>query len=236
MKRSVASSLTMLAISLLLVGCSTNKSDQKNDTSSKNAKSEKIASSKKAASESKAKESSKKKTESESKKKAESESKAKAATAAQSSTQASSSVQQQNQGPDFSLSLTDFVNRYGMSPAAYRMTKMGMSEKDALYATPDDRQSSGEIQAEYMYRNGQDPNASTTSNQDPSDYNSDYYNDDDDYEEYSDGTQKYVPGKNDDWYTEQYWKHHPEEAQKAEEDEQNADDDEDYDSYDEADY
>ena len=78
MKRTIASSLTLLAINLLLVGCSTNKNDQKKDTSSKNAKSEKIASSKKAASESKAKESSKKKAESESKAKAESESKAKA--------------------------------------------------------------------------------------------------------------------------------------------------------------
>lgn len=102
-----------------------------------------------------------------------------------------------------------------MSPAAYRSSQMGMSNKDALYATPDDRQTSGELQAEYMYSQGQDPYATKNSDANTSDYNSDYYNDDDDYVEYSDGTQKYVPGKNDDWYTEQYRKHHPEEFQDA---------------------
>lgn len=182
MKRTIVSSLALATISLLLFGCSSNNKSK--DTSSKDAKSEKIASSEKAASESKAKESSKKKAESESKAKAssiakaESESKASSEALAQSQaesakqassqqaqtaqqSQSSSSVQQQNQEPDFSLSLTDFINRYGMSPAAYRMTKMGMSEKDALYATPDDKQSSGEIQLEGMYRNGQDPNANS---------------------------------------------------------------------------
>lgn len=135
--------MSTLLISLALVGCSNNSNSKSKDPSSKDAKSEKIASSKK-------------KAESESKKKAESKSKAKTASAAsQKSTQAISSIQQQNQGPDFSLSLTDFVNKYGMSPAAYRITKMGMSEKQALYATPDYQQSSGEIQKENQYKNEQ---------------------------------------------------------------------------------
>ncbi|MCD5001220.1 DUF5067 domain-containing protein [Enterococcus saccharolyticus] len=42
--------------------------------------------------------------------------------------------------------LTDFVNKYGMSPAAYKMQYEGMSEEEALRSTPDEMKTSGEIQ------------------------------------------------------------------------------------------
>lgn len=237
MNKALLTGMSALLISLNLVGCSSNSNNKGKDSSSKDAKSEKIASSKKDTSESKSKESSKKKAESESKAKAESESKAKENDANQ--PQKNDSSSQSSNTPDFSLDIHSFVNKYGMSEVAYKSQYMGMTTKEALYATPDSHETSGELQSENIYRNGQDPYANDNSNQDPSDYNSDYYNDDDDYEEYSDGSQKYVPGKNDDWYTEQYWKHHPEEVQKAKEDEQNADDNEDDaddDYYDDEDY
>lgn len=75
--------------------------------------------------------------------------------------------------PDFSLSLTDFVNKYGMSPAAYRMVKMGMSEEEALKATPDDKESSGELQSEHSPQRFTDENG-------------------DEYTKYPDGTIEYV--------------------------------------------
>lgn len=159
MKKSIGLSVSMLAISLMLVGCSNSDEDQAKDSSNKDAKSEKIASSKKAASESKAKESSKKKSESESKAKQASEVQVQSASSQASNETVASSQQaqqqaqssnQQTQAVDFSLSLTDFVNRYGMSPAAYRMKKMGMSQQQALEATPDSQESSGEIQLEHL--------------------------------------------------------------------------------------
>lgn len=63
--------------------------------------------------------------------------------------QASSAQSNNFNEADFSLSLTDFINKYGMSPAAYRMEKMGMSEEEALKVTPDDKESSGELQNEH---------------------------------------------------------------------------------------
>lgn len=42
--------------------------------------------------------------------------------------------------------LTDFVNKYGMSPAAYKMQYEGMSEEEALRNTPNEMKTSGEIQ------------------------------------------------------------------------------------------
>lgn len=227
MKRSVASSLTMLAISLLLVGCSTNKSDQKKDTSSKNAKSEKIASSKKAASESKAKESSKRESlkKESSRNKASSESLAKEKTKIERETNGSSTNQSQksysssqsSNSPDFSLDIHSFVNKYGMSEAAYRSEYMGMNSKEALYATPDSHETSGELQSENMYRNGKDPYAS---------------NSDNDYAD--DGG---IPDQDDSYYTQKFWEEHPKEAAEAESQAAaNGYDNEDYDSYDEDDY
>ena len=53
--------------------------------------------------------------------------------------------------------LHDFVNKYGESPAAYKMEHDGMSAHDALMSTPNDMKTSGEIQDTYMYQKGQDP-------------------------------------------------------------------------------
>ncbi|MFV0558776.1 MAG: hypothetical protein ACK5MW_09100 [Enterococcus sp.] len=45
--------------------------------------------------------------------------------------------------------LTGFINVYGMTPAAYKMANEGMSVEEALTSTPDNMQTSGEIQTEY---------------------------------------------------------------------------------------
>lgn len=42
--------------------------------------------------------------------------------------------------------LTDFINKYGMSPTAYKVLHQGMSEEEALRSTPSSMKSSGEIQ------------------------------------------------------------------------------------------
>jgi beta-N-acetylglucosaminidase len=75
---------------------------------------------------------------------------------AQSSVAANS--QKQNQvaaSSNPNQSLTDFVNEYGMSPAAYKMQHDGMSEKEALDSTPRGMKSSGEIQRQNELDNQQ---------------------------------------------------------------------------------
>ncbi|WP_239458021.1 hypothetical protein [Limosilactobacillus alvi] len=67
--------------------------------------------------------------------------------------------QQQQDALATTDNLHDFVNKYGESPAAYKMEHQGMSARDALLSTPDNMKSSGEIQATNMYRQGQDPYA-----------------------------------------------------------------------------
>lgn len=67
----------------------------------------------------------------------------------------SSSVQQQpiNNQQDVQSepqTLTEFVNKYGMSPAAYKMQYEGMSELQALQSTPDGMKTSGEIQLQHQ--------------------------------------------------------------------------------------
>ena len=42
--------------------------------------------------------------------------------------------------------LSGFINKYGMSPAMYKIQYEGMSEEDALRSTPDSMKTSGEIQ------------------------------------------------------------------------------------------
>lgn len=46
--------------------------------------------------------------------------------------------------------LTGFVAKYGMSPAAYKMQYEGMTERQALASTPDNMKTSGEIQLSYQ--------------------------------------------------------------------------------------
>lgn len=45
--------------------------------------------------------------------------------------------------------LHDFVNRYGMSPAAYKMQHDGMTAQQALDATPDNMKTTGELQLQH---------------------------------------------------------------------------------------
>lgn len=56
-----------------------------------------------------------------------------------------------NELPPFDGTLTDFVNKYGVTPAVYKVQHFGMSPKEALESTPDDLQTSGEIQTEAGY-------------------------------------------------------------------------------------
>lgn len=46
--------------------------------------------------------------------------------------------------------LTEFIDKYGMSPVAYKMQYEGMSEEEALRTTPNDMKSSGEIQRGFI--------------------------------------------------------------------------------------
>ena len=57
---------------------------------------------------------------------------------------------------NFNGDIHDFVNTYGETMAAYKIDH-GMSVKDALYSTPDNMKTSGEMQDQYMYEQGKDP-------------------------------------------------------------------------------
>lgn len=57
-------------------------------------------------------------------------------------------AQPQNQ-PATAGNLHDFVNRYGMSPAAYKMQHDGMTAQQALDATPDNMKTTGELQLQH---------------------------------------------------------------------------------------
>lgn len=47
-----------------------------------------------------------------------------------------------------------FIQQYGVTPAGWLVENKGMSIKDALYATPNDQETSGELQTEWSYRQG----------------------------------------------------------------------------------
>ena len=47
-----------------------------------------------------------------------------------------------------------FIQQYGVTPAQWLVQNKGMSIKDALYATPDDQETSGELQTEWSYKQG----------------------------------------------------------------------------------
>ena len=87
------------------------------------------------------------------------------------------------------MTLTEFVNKYGMSPAAYKIERQGMSEKDALTSTPDGMKSSGEMQTEYQMTH---PNAykdtENTSESGNEDANSNSSNDNSEDQETYDST------------------------------------------------
>lgn len=162
-----------LLTTVLLAGCAGQSNNSKANSSSKS-KSEKLAkesSKKKAESKHKASESEKKA----SKASAEAESESKVSEAQSSSEQSMASDQQQAQQassqaqqqastqasseqtvsygdlPPFDGTLSDFVNKYGVTPVVYKVQHFGMSPKEALESTPDELQTSGEIQTEAGY-------------------------------------------------------------------------------------
>lgn len=162
-----------LLTTVLLAGCAGQSNNSKANSSSKS-KSEKLAkesSKKKAESKHKASESEKKA----SKASAEAESESKVSEAQSSSEQSMASDQQQAQQassqaqqqastqasseqtvsygdlPPFDGTLSDFVNKYGVTPVVYKVQHYGMSVDEALKSTPDELQTSGEIQTEAGY-------------------------------------------------------------------------------------
>lgn len=162
-----------LLTTVLLAGCAGQSDNSKANSNSKS-KSEKLAkesSKKKAESKHKASESEKKA----SKASAEAESESKVSEAQSSSEQSMASDQQQAQQassqtqqqaseqtsseqtvsygdlPPFDGTLSDFVNKYGVTPAVYKVQHYGMSVDEALKSTPDELQTSGEIQTEAGY-------------------------------------------------------------------------------------
>lgn len=179
MNKIVKLGSTALLVTFLLAGCADQSDNSKASSSSKD-RSEKLAkesSKRKAESKRKASES-KKKTESERKvseasAKAESESKANEAQSSseqsiasdqQQAQQDSSQPQQQTSEqtsseqtvsygelPPFDGTLSDFVNKYGVTPVVYKVQHYGMSVDEALKSTPDELQTSGEIQTEAGY-------------------------------------------------------------------------------------
>lgn len=68
-------------------------------------------------------------------------------------TQQQSGTQQNNQDAQ-PQNLTEFVNKYGMSPALYKMKHDGMSQLQALESTPDNMKTSGEIQLQHQLEQG----------------------------------------------------------------------------------
>lgn len=50
--------------------------------------------------------------------------------------------------------LHDFVNRYGMSPAEYKVQHDGMTPQQALDATPDNMKTTGELQLQHSMEQG----------------------------------------------------------------------------------
>lgn len=53
--------------------------------------------------------------------------------------------------------LTGFINKYGVSPALYKMQHEGMSKLKALQSTPDDMKTFGEKQTQYRLEHGLEP-------------------------------------------------------------------------------
>ena len=65
-----------------------------------------------------------------------------------SQTNQSQNTQSQSQLPP-SNSLSDFVNKYGVSPSLYLMQHSNMSSKQALELVPDNMKTSGELQTQH---------------------------------------------------------------------------------------
>lgn len=156
-------SVTALLTTFLLAGCTSQSDDSKASSSSK-ARSEKLAkesSKKKEESKRKASEAESERKASEASAKAKSESKVddsqssseQSVTSNQQQVQQASSEQTVSYGdlPPFDGTLSDFVNKYGVTPVVYKVQHYGMSVDEALKSTPDELQTSGEIQTEAGY-------------------------------------------------------------------------------------
>ncbi|QDJ58860.1 hypothetical protein [Weissella sagaensis] len=85
--------------------------------------------------------------------------------------------------PTSNTALTAFLNKYGVSPAQWLVQNKGMSIEDALYATPDEQETSGELQTEWAYKQGTHDSMVSDNDIDqssPSEEDDDYYYSDDD--------------------------------------------------------
>lgn len=79
-------------------------------------------------------------------------------TASVQSTQQTSTVQTQqnnNQQNASADNLQDFIAKYGVSPAEYKVQHDGMTPQQALDATPDNMKTTGELQLQHSMENNQ---------------------------------------------------------------------------------
>lgn len=67
--------------------------------------------------------------------------------------------------PTSNTTLTAFLNKYGVTPAQWLVQNKGMSIEDALYATPDEQETSGELQSEWAYKQGTHDEMTTDENE-----------------------------------------------------------------------
>lgn len=65
-----------------------------------------------------------------------------------------SSVESSQSLPTPQTPVAAFIQQYGVTPAEWLVENKGMSIEDALYATPDDQETSGELQSEWAYKQG----------------------------------------------------------------------------------
>lgn len=65
-----------------------------------------------------------------------------------------SSVESRQSLPTPQTPVAAFIQQYGVTPAQWLVQNKGMSIEDALYATPDDQETSGELQSEWAYKQG----------------------------------------------------------------------------------
>lgn len=68
--------------------------------------------------------------------------------------QTSIQTNQQQAQTASAANLHDFVNRYGMSPAEYKVEHEGMTPQQALDATPNNMKTAGEIQLQHSMEKG----------------------------------------------------------------------------------
>lgn len=70
-----------------------------------------------------------------------------------------------------------FIQKYGVTPAQWLVQNKGMSIEDALYATPDDQETSGELQSEWAYKQGTHDDMVSGNTDDSEQSDDDYWTD-----------------------------------------------------------